>query len=248
MNKKSRRGKWSPCSYTVYSVSQIERNSRDETVERAPLQDRSRSGCLCGLDIGVDASPERRDHAQHPDRRCEQDSTEDCCSSKPEQTGSCDRPTSEMIKCPEPHRPVKSLKLQHQTTSIKSQSASAYPRPAVAVRQDSYPGNVLKASLAVSVWDTLASSCTSSSQLRKFSAAAPLRPLECNKYAREAKPRRSFTDPFYGLANFPRKTVQFCARRRDRHGVKTQHRQQCASQCKRAQKPILELRVPCSNR
>ena len=120
MNKESRRWKWSACSYRVYGVSEVERNSRDETVERAPLQDRSQSGRRCDLNIGIDGSPDRRDYAQHPDRRCEQDSTEDCYFTKPQQPWFSADPASEMIKCPEPHQVVRSIKLRHQILQINA--------------------------------------------------------------------------------------------------------------------------------
>src|SRR5438552_1333119 len=104
MIKKSRRWKWSACSYTVYGVSEVERNSRHETVERAPLQDRSRSRWLCYLDIRVDVSPKRRDHAQHPHRRCQQGGNENRWCTKPKQTGSCANPPSETNACLRPDR------------------------------------------------------------------------------------------------------------------------------------------------
>src|SRR6266404_4853669 len=120
MNKKGRRWKGNSRSYTVYAVCEVERNSRDETVERAPLQDRCRSGWLCDLEIGVDVSPKRRDHAQHPDRRCDQDSNEDCRCAKPCETRISGGPASEIIKRSEPHQFATSLKLGHQILQINA--------------------------------------------------------------------------------------------------------------------------------
>src|SRR5438067_6388456 len=104
MKEKITRRKWSASSYTVYGVSQVEGNSRNETVKRTILQDRPDSGRVGDLNVGVDVFPKRRDHAQHPDRRCEQESDKDACCAQPDQARFHARQASKTLKRSEPHR------------------------------------------------------------------------------------------------------------------------------------------------
>src|ERR1035441_8202639 len=80
MDEKTPARKWSSAPKTFYGLSHVKWNSCNETVKRGIMQDRPHSR-LGNLVVSINVFPERRDHLQHPDRRCEQDCYKQRCFS-----------------------------------------------------------------------------------------------------------------------------------------------------------------------